>query len=338
MIPARDIPWHGDDWRRLLAEAITDPRELLARLGLEASPLAARIDGASPFPVRVPAPLLACMRRGDPDDPVLRQVLALEDERRDVPGWVVDPLEEADANPVPGLLHKYRGRALLVLTGGCAVHCRYCFRRHFPYDANRPGLAGLERALEHLATQTDVDEVILSGGDPLMLDDAFLDRVLDRLEAQPQLRRLRLHTRFPVVIPQRVTRALVDRLAGGRLKPVIVLHVNHAREFDGGLPEALEPLRAAGIPLFNQAVLLAGVNDDVETLEALCRRAFDAGVMPYYLHLPDRVAGTAHFDVPEARARALYDALTARLSGYLVPRLVREVPGAPGKRPVAPRW
>ncbi|MEE4360285.1 MAG: EF-P beta-lysylation protein EpmB [Pseudomonadales bacterium] len=338
MIPASDISWQSEDWRRLLAGAITDPRVLLARLELQDSALATHIDQASPFPVRVPETFLRCMRTGDPDDPVLRQVLALDAERMEVPGWTLDPLEEGAANPVPGLLHKYRGRALLVVTGGCAVHCRYCFRRHFPYGENRPGRPGLEQALAYLAAQPDVEEIILSGGDPLLLDDEALATLIDRLESLPQLRRLRIHTRFPVVIPQRITLALADRLAASRLRSVLVLHVNHAQELDGGLPAALEPLRRHGIPILNQAVLLAGVNDSVEALAALCRDAFDAGILPYYLHLPDRVAGTAHFDVPEPRARALYDALTARLSGYLVPRMVREVPGAPGKRPVAPRW
>jgi EF-P beta-lysylation protein EpmB len=338
MIPASDRSWQSDDWRRLLAGAVTNPHALLHALGLADSPLARAVDAAPDFPVRVPAPLLARMRRGDPDDPILRQVLSLDAERRDAPGWVDDPLAERDANPAPGLLHKYRGRALLVAAPGCAVHCRYCFRRHFPYGENTPGTRGLDAALDTLAGDGSITEIILSGGDPLLLDDDALGRLVDRLEAIGHLERLRVHTRFPVVIPQRVTARLVERLAGGRLKPVVVIHANHPAELGDDVLAATGALRAAGVPVLNQAVLLAGVNDDVAVLRALSERLFDAGIQPYYLHLPDRVRGTAHFDVQDLRARALYDALAASTPGYLVPRLVREVPGAPGKTPLPPRW
>lgn len=338
MIPASDLSWQSDDWRRLLADAIDDPRVLLDALGLGESPLARAVDLAPDFPVRVPAPLLARMRRGDPDDPILRQVLALDVERAEVPGWIDDPLAEGAANPAPGLLHKYAGRALLIAAPGCAVHCRYCFRRHFPYADNTPGTRGLEAALDALAADEGITEIILSGGDPLLLDDAALDRLLTRLEAIPHLERLRLHTRFPVVLPQRITPALVERLAAGRLRPVMVIHANHAAELGDDVAEALDALRDARVPLLNQAVLLAGVNDDVERLRSLSERLLDCGVLPYYLHLPDRVRGTAHFDVDEARARALHEALAASTPGYLVPRLVREVPGAPGKTALSPRW
>lgn len=338
MIPASDLSWQSAPWRRVLAEAVTDGRELLRRVGLDGHPLAATLDPDTPFPVRVPEPLLQRIARGDPDDPILRQVLALDAERLEVTGFGEDPLGERDANPEPGLLHKYRGRALLITTGGCAVHCRYCFRRHFPYGENNPGRRGLDAALAHLAAADGVREIILSGGDPLLLDDEALAALLDRLEAIDGLERLRIHSRFPVVIPQRITPALVARLAAGRLRPVLVLHANHARELGDDVAEALEPLRAARIPLLNQAVLLRGVNDSVGALRALSERLFDLGVMPYYLHLLDRVRGAAHFEVPEDRARSLYDELAGSTPGYLVPRLVRETPGAPGKHWLPPRW
>lgn len=338
MIPASDLSWQSDDWRRVLAAAVTDPLDLLQRLGLSGHALRMHIDPANPFPLRVPEPLLRRMRHGDPDDPILRQVLAHDDERLDVPGFGTDPLGERHANAQPGLLHKYRGRALLIVTGGCAVHCRYCFRRHFPYEENNPGRRGLDAALEHLGSEPELREVILSGGDPLLLDDDALAALLERLEALPNLQRLRIHTRLPVVIPQRVTAALAARLGRGRLKPVLVLHVNHARELGDDVDAGLEALREWRIPLLNQSVLLRGVNDDVEALRELSERLFDLGVMPYYLHLLDRVRGAAHFEVPEPEARALHDGLAASTPGYLVPRLVREVAGAPGKSWLGSGW
>lgn len=337
-IPLRHDPDDDQIWRRHLAGAIRDPRTLLARLGLTDSPLASALDTAPEFAVRVPEPLLACMEPGNPNDPVLRQVLALDLERRQVAGFTADPLSERSQNPIPGLLHKYHGRALLIVSGGCAVHCRYCFRRHFPYADNNPGLAQLQPALDYLSEQTEIREIILSGGDPLMLDDAALDRLLTRLEAIPHLQRLRLHTRFPVVIPQRLTRALAQRLAASRLRAVMVLHVNHANELQPLLLDALEPLRRNRIALLNQAVLLRGVNDSLPALSALNERCFDQGITPYYLHLLDQVSGAAHFEVPEAEARRLYSALAASQPGYLVPRLVREQPGLPGKQPLPPQW
>ena len=327
-----------EDWRSLLASAVTDSLELLRRLELSDHPLATALQQGPTFPVRVPAPYLACMRRGDADDPLLRQVLATAEEDQPAAGFSTDPLDEAGQNPLPGLLQKYQGRALLIASGGCAVHCRYCFRRHFPYGENNPGRRGLASALDYLAAHPDIHEIILSGGDPLMLDDEALGWLVARLEHIPHLTRLRIHTRFPVVIPQRLTPKLVDLLADTRLRSVVVLHINHPRELETGVADAILPLRQRGIPLFNQAVLLRGVNDDIATLTGLCEKSFDAGIQPYYLHLLDRVAGAAHFEVPLATARQLYDDLASALPGYLLPRLVRERAGAPGKVALAPRW
>ncbi len=338
MLVAREHAPPTATWRQLLRDAVRDPHTLLRRLALDDSPLSARLDAAPEFQVRVPEPYLACMRPGDPDDPLLRQVLALADELQPSPGFVADPLQEGDHNPVPGLLHKYPGRALLLAAGGCAVHCRYCFRRHFPYQDNNPGRAGLEQALAYLRADPDIFEIILSGGDPLMLDDAALTELVTRLAAIPQLRRLRIHTRFPVVIPQRVTDALITLLRETRLRPVLVLHINHANELSPELIRALQALGDARIPVLNQTVLLRGVNDSLSALSELGERCFDHGVQPYYLHLLDRVAGTAHFEVPEPEALRLYSALAGSQPGYLVPRLVREVPGMPGKQPLAPKW
>ncbi len=322
-------------WQRELARVVREPRELLARLGLDPALLPAAEAAARAFPLRVPHPYLARIRRGDPADPLLRQVLPLDAETRECPGYGPDPLQEAGARTAPGLLHKYRGRALLITTGACAVHCRYCFRRHYPY-ASEGGGRTWQPALDALRADPALREVILSGGDPLSLRDEVLDRLAAELDAIPHLTRLRIHTRLPVVIPQRVTDSLCGWLTARRLQPVVVIHANHAREIDAAVRAALGRLRAHGVTLLNQSVLLRGVNDDADVLAALSESLFAAGVLPYYLHALDPVAGAAHFRVPDDHARALHRAIAARLPGYLVPRLVREVPGAAAKLPLGP--
>ena len=327
-IPARD---DTPAWQRLLARSITDPAELLRRLRLDPALLPAARAAAARFRLRVTLPWLARIRPGDPHDPLLRQVLPLGEELApQPPGFGPDPVGDLAAGRAPGLLHKYHGRALLITTGACAIHCRYCFRRHYPYGEHNAS-AALEDSLAYLRRRPDIKEFILSGGDPLMLGDARLAALLDALEALPHLRRLRLHSRLPVVLPQRITPTLVDRLAASRLAAVLVIHANHPREIDDSVTEALQALNRAGVRLFNQSVLLRGVNDDVDSLAELSERLFDSGVQPYYLHLLDPVAGAAHFEVPEAKARALHAALAARLPGYLLPRLAREQAGAPAK-------
>jgi len=322
------------DWQHALREAHARPAELLAALGLTAAEVGLSAAAAADFAFRVPRPWAARIRPGDPQDPLLRQVLPVIAETRPRAGFVADPVGDLAAERAPGLLHKYHGRALLLVTGACAIHCRYCFRREFPYGES-VGHARLDLALAELAAARDVDEVILSGGDPLSLRDDRLAALVARLAAIPQLRRLRVHTRLPVTIPARVTGALVDALAGTRLASVMVLHVNHAQEIDDEVIAALQPLRAAGVPLLNQAVLLRGVNDEAASLRELSTRLFAAGVLPYYLHLLDRVRGTAHFLVPLRRARALVRELRDTLPGYLVPKLVREEAGRASKTPVA---
>jgi EF-P beta-lysylation protein EpmB len=319
-------------WQRALRDAVRDPAELMHLLALDEALLPEARRAAEVFPLRVPRGFVARMRRGDPRDPLLAQVLPLGRELAPAPGYGADPLGEAQAHATPGLLRKYRGRALLVTTGACAVHCRYCFRRHFPYGDAAEGQWA--PALEAIAADPTLSEAILSGGDPLALPDRRLAGLARRLAAVPHLRRLRVHTRLPVVLPERVDDALLEWLCGTRLQPVLVLHANHPAELDDAVRAALGRLRAAGVPLLNQAVLLRGINDDAEVLCALGEGLFAAGVLPYYLHLLDPVAGAAHFDVGEAEARALVQAVRATLPGYLVPRLVRELPGAPSKVPL----
>lgn len=326
-------------WQRELSRAVTDPAQLLAELDLDPALGPGARAAASLFALRVTRSYLARMRRGDAGDPLLRQVLPLADELTESPGYVPDPLDEHAATRASNLLQKYSGRALLITTQACAIHCRYCFRREFPYSAQAVAEEGAGRfgaALDVIANDTSIEEVILSGGDPLSLSDARLTRITDALAAMPHVQRIRVHTRQPIVLPSRVDEGLLAWLRGVKQPLVMVLHTNHPNEIDGEVLAACTKLRSAGVTLLNQSVLLKGVNDSVDTLAQLSRELMNAGVMPYYLHLPDRVRGTAHFDVAEAEAQRLVDELAKRLSGYLVPRLVREVPGAPYKVPSVP--
>lgn len=321
-------------WQTELASAIHDPMELLRRLGLSTDALHPSRVVANRFATRVPLSFVGRMRQGDPHDPLLRQVLTLGEEGLDVPGYLPDPLQETGTMTTPGVLHKYRGRVLLVTTGACAVHCRYCFRRHFPYAEGHAARGHWNRALEQIGTDVSVREVILSGGDPLSLGDDKLATLADRLSAIPHLRRLRLHTRMPVVLPSRVDEHLLGWLHTCPLDTVMVLHANHPNELDGQVRQAVERLTAAGVTLLNQSVLLRGINDSEGALIGLSERLFAMRVLPYYLHQLDPVAGASHFAVTPERARALLGALRAELPGYLVPRLVREQPGLPYKLPL----
>ena len=331
--PQPQAPQAPARWQELWRDAIRDPAELLALLGLPG--LAARVsaDAAAQFPLRVPRGFAARMRHGDPGDPLLRQVLPLDDEDRVVPGFGLDAVGDLAASGGPGIVHKYDGRALLVATGSCAIHCRYCFRRHYPYGEQTAAAGQWRAALDYLAADPSIAEVLLSGGDPLSLSTAKLAEFTDALAGLAHVRRLRLHTRLPVVLPERVDAALLGWLSSLPQQVVVVVHANHANEIDAGVVLALGRLREAGATVLNQSVLLRGVNDSVPALADLSERLFEAGVLPYYLHLLDRVAGSAHFEVPDDQARQLHQALAARLPGYLVPRLVREVAGAPAKQP-----
>ncbi|MAT73099.1 MAG: EF-P beta-lysylation protein EpmB [Planctomycetaceae bacterium] len=325
----------GASWQAELREAVRDPSELCRRLGLPASLAAGAGDAAAGFPVFVPPAYLARIAPGDPRDPLLRQVLPVAAEGEPVAGFGADPVGDEVARQQPGLLQKYSGRALLVTTGACAVHCRYCFRRHFPYEESPHADAAWEPALAAIAADVTLHEVILSGGDPLMLVDPRLTRLTKRIAAIPHVSRLRVHTRLPIMVPARVTDELLAWLAGGRLSPVVVIHANHVNEIDDAVVAALDRLRRAGVVLLNQSVLLAGVNDSVDALCDLSERLVTAGVTPYYLHQLDRVAGAAHFEVPEDHGRAIIDDMQRRLPGYMVPRYVREVAGAASKMPIA---
>lgn len=331
MIPKSPLRAQPAAWQRELARGFSSPGPMLHALGLDPAVCGVSDAADARFRTRVPRGFVARMRHGDPHDPLLHQVLPRTLETLPADGYGPDPVGERDARRAPGLLHKYRGRALLVTTAACAVHCRYCFRRAYPYaeSLNTPERWG--PALDWLSRHTEVEEVLLSGGDPLSLPDSALGALAQALEGLAHLRRLRLHTRLPVVLPERVDSALTGWLARSRLQRVVVIHANHPHEIDASVRAALARLRAAGCTLLNQSVLLAGVNDSVATLAALSETLFAAGVLPYYLHQLDPVEGAAHFAVDDSRARALFRGLRARLPGYLVPRLVFEAAGADAK-------
>lgn len=323
------------EWQTILAESLTDPGELSRLLKLPSAFADEARRAAGPFRMLVPRPYLDRIRPGDPDDPLLRQVMPAAAESKRVEGFSRDPLCEASASLAPGLLSKYRGRSLIVTTGQCGVHCRFCFRRHCLPPSLEGSVARLEQSLNYLACDPSIHEVILSGGDPLVVDDDTLGELARRIAEIKHIRRLRVHTRLPIVVPQRVTDELLGWIQQTRLAVVVVLHVNHPAEIDTAVARAIGRLVDAGIPLLSQSVLLRGVNDRCEVLEELFERLVDLRVMPYYLHQLDRVAGAAHFEVPAEEGLELIAELRTRLPGYAVPRYVRDIPGNPNKHVLA---
>ena len=315
------------DWQNQLNQAVKDPKVLFELLQLPRAYLPKALQASQSFPLKVPVAFLSRMKIGDINDPLLRQVLPMDYELVKKPGFHADPVGDRDAEKLPGLIHKYKSRVLLTLTGACGIHCRYCFRRHFDYSASNPGRKYWLDVLEYLRKHIDVNEVIFSGGDPLSLSDARLGELIKDLATIEHLRFLRLHTRLPVVIPSRVTPALVEMLQNTPLKTFVVLHVNHPQEIDDSLANTITQLKKANIDLLNQSVLLTGVNDNIDALVKLSLDLGELGVIPYYLHMLDRVEGAWHFEVTDEDAENLVQSLRAELPGYLVPRLVRDVPG-----------
>lgn len=333
-------------WQREMAAAIRSVGELLRRVGLNPDDSGVRrllisagietadSDTLRQFPVLVPENFLARMLPGDPLDPLLRQVLPQAIESAVVDGFVADAVGDLDARRKPGVLQKYAGRVLLIATSACAIHCRYCFRRDYPYAEEPRRLQDWQPALDEIAGDLSISEVIFSGGDPLMLNDTRLQALCSAIDQIPHIERIRFHTRLPIVLPSRVTPELIALLTGLRAQPIMVVHTNHGNELVGDCVEALRRLVRSGVPVLNQAVLLAGINDHLAALETLCRRLISIGVMPYYLHQLDRVSGTAHFEVARANGQMLIQQLAARLPGYAVPRFVQEIPGEPSKTPL----
>jgi EF-P beta-lysylation protein EpmB len=334
MMPHKAKLFSDADWSSLCAHSIRDVPTLLARLDLVPEDLgyANPLPMSWSFPLRVPEPYVQKIRPHDPFDPLLLQIVPTAAEAQIVSGFVRDPLNEAGQTPRAGLIHKYAHRILVVVTGACAVHCRYCFRRHFPYADHRVAEGVWQQLDQYLIAHADINEVILSGGDPLSLKEAQLYPLVDVLQRHPQVTRVRIHSRLPVVVPQRVTPALLEWCCALARPVVLVLHVNHANEItDATFLDAMSRLRQQGITLLNQSVLLKGVNDRVDALVALSEALFAAGILPYYLHLLDKVEGSAHFDVSLPTAQSLFSQLLTQLPGYLMPKLVQEIAGAPSK-------
>lgn len=327
--------YREQNWKTQLSDLITDPKELLDTLQLSADQLlSGAILASEKFKLRIPRAFVGKMNVGDPFDPLLLQVLPHHLELEDHEGFVTDPLGEEQANQLPGVLHKYQSRFLLTLTGACAVHCRYCFRRHFPYQENLPKNEDWIQIKQYLLDHPDINEVILSGGDPLTLTNKKLALWIERLESLPQLKMLRIHSRVPIVIPDRIDEEFISLLKNSRLHIILVVHSNHASEIDEYTAKQLQRLTENRVTVLNQAVLLKGINDSVEQLAALSYRLLDARVMPYYLHVLDKVKGAHHFDLPTTSIDQIYTELLARLPGYLVPKLVREIAGEKNKTPL----
>lgn len=321
-------------WQEVLRQRVEDPGILCQLLDLDPACIPIAKQAGQDFGLRVPRTYIARMRKGDPLDPLLQQVLPRGEELQQVPGFVKDPLREREFNPIPGLLHKYHGRVLLTLAGSCAINCRYCFRRHFPYESNTPSQTNWQTYIDYIERDQSIHEVIWSGGDPLMLKDEILGAFIEKLAGIAHVQTLRVHTRLPVVIPQRITDELLALLTGTRLQSVMVLHINHPQEIDESLSAACTRAFARGIHLLNQSVLLKGVNDEASVLVQLSETLFKCHVLPYYLHQLDPVQGAHHFQVETAKAVQLWQQMLARLPGYLVPKLVKEVGGAMSKLPI----
>jgi EF-P beta-lysylation protein EpmB len=321
------------NWQKELAMAFSDPLALLNYLQLPPEEFTEDLKARALFALRVPRPFAARMAKNDRHDPLFKQVFTSQLEFNNEADFSTDPLNEHQ-NSQPGLLHKYQSRLLMLIRGGCAVNCRYCFRRHFPYADNHLNRAQWAESLDYIRQDKQLNEVIYSGGDPLMAKDDFLSWLTEEIATIPHITRLRIHTRLPVVIPARITTELIEWLTSTRLKPVMVLHINHANEIDQSVIQAMAKLKQAGVTLLNQTVLLKGINDDVEQQVALSEALFNCGILPYYLHMLDKVQGASHFDTTEQDARLLMAEMIKRLPGYLVPKLVREIAGQAGKTPL----
>ncbi len=323
------------NWQDQLSDLITDPEELLSLLLLDPETCPYSLEALSQFPLKAPRPFVERIERGNWHDPLLKQIWPAQEEQSKTESFVADPLDEQNFNPVPGLLHKYQGRVLLTAAPHCAIHCRYCFRRHFDYQANSPSRKQWDSAFSYIAEDSSIEEVILSGGDPLALSDRQFHWLMQQLAGIEHLTTVRIHTRLPIVIPKRVTAELLQCLSESRLRIVMVVHCNHARELDPAVADGFSALDAIGVTMLNQSVVLKDVNDNSEALINLNKALFAHNVLPYYLHMPDQVAGTEHFMVSDQHAKALIKTLHATLPGYLVPRLVRENPGERGKTRIA---
>ena len=327
-------PLFKKNWQQQLAEAFSSAQDLCDYLELNINQLPVSDAAATKFPIRVPRSFAASMEKGNADDPLLRQVLPVSDEMSLYPGYTSDPVGDLKSGHEGLFLHKYQGRVLMVNTGSCAINCRYCFRRNFPYADFQLNRQKQNQAIDYIRDNNTITEVILSGGDPLLLSDAKLAHLIEELNGIDHLKRIRIHSRLPIVLPARITPEFCATLAASPKPVIMVVHCNHANEISPSVANACQTLKARGITLLNQAVLLKQVNDCTERLIQLSEKLFETGIIPYYLHLLDKATGTGHFEVSEATALQLTNKLQDNLPGYLVPKLVKEVAGAPAKQAV----
>lgn len=334
MIQISDGILQSSNWKKALSGVIKNPEELLIKLDLPASLLENAQRAVQLFPLRVTQSYLNRIEKGNPQDPLLLQVLPLHAELLNTKGFSNDPVGDLTAKPLPGLIHKYQGRILLISTGCCAIHCRYCFRRHYPYSEDLSGNNEWQSSIDYIRENPSIREVILSGGDPLALSDNKLANLCSKLAKMQNLITLRIHSRLPIVLPERVTSELLESLSCFPLNKVIVVHANHPNEINAEVSDGLNRLRSAGITVLNQSVLLKNINDNAETLARLSELLFSSGTLPYYLHMLDKVQGSAHFEVPLPKAYSIWKTMSEILPGYLVPKLVKEQQGALYKLPV----
>ena len=320
----------SNTWQQALSKAFTDLDSLCNYLQLDAKQLNV-LEEYRQFPLKVPLEFAESMTIGDPNDPLLRQVLPLTQELNDQAGFISDPVGDLNALTTEGVIHKYEGRVLLISTGACAIHCRYCFRRNFPYSELQLSNSKLQQAIDYIQNQPEISEVILSGGDPLLMNDEKLADLINALNKIPQLQRIRIHSRIPVVLPSRITQELLSVFSGSRCSVIMVLHCNHPKELSPKVANACRQLYESTASLLNQSVLLRGINDDALTLQLLSEKLFNFGILPYYLHQLDKAKGTGHFEVSDQKAIGLHEQIKKKLPGYLVPKLVREQSGAPYK-------
>lgn len=329
-----EIQHFAKNWQQQLAEAFNSLEDLCHYLNLSLNDLPISVAATEKFPLRVPLSFAAGMEKGNPHDPLLRQVLPIKDELSVYPGFSNDPVGDLPASTQIGVIHKYQGRVLLINTGSCAINCRYCFRRNFPYAELQLSKQNEEAAILAIQADTSISEVILSGGDPLLLSDLRLARLIRQLDNINHLQRIRIHSRLPIVLPTRITDELINTLQLSRKQIIMVVHCNHGNEINHRVMTACNLLKNGGITLFNQSVLLKGVNDNAEVLSELSQRLFSLGIIPYYLHLLDKATGTGHFEVTETEALALIRQVQSVLPGYLAPKLVKEVAGAKSKQSI----
>ncbi|CAM4450979.1 MAG: L-lysine 2,3-aminomutase [Legionellaceae bacterium] len=331
---SRNVIQLPQTWQQALSHAIKNPEELIQYLQLDSNIIISAKAASKDFSLRVPYRFIEKMEKGNPHDPLLRQILPIDAELKVNENYSTDPLGEHSANRLSGILHKYKSRVLLIVTSVCGINCRYCFRRHFNYTENNPGTAGWENAVQYIAQDKSIKEVIFSGGDPLVANDKKLAQLAKQINEIPHVTTLRIHTRMPIVLPERITDEFIDWFSNLRLKPIMVIHCNHPKEIDSVLFDAMQRLKKAGVMLFNQSVLLKGVNDNPATLIELSEKLFEIGVLPYYLHLLDKVQGASHFHVSKNKAKNILNVIMTELPGYLIPKLVYEKAGALSKLPV----